>query len=63
MAALTLVSKGCGYHVRSLRLFWRILPFVAAISLSSVLDGESLQRFAGVVVGGRIVPCDGDHGI
>jgi hypothetical protein len=27
------------------------------------LDGGSLQRFAGVVVGGRVVTCDGDHGI
>jgi hypothetical protein len=63
LAALTFVSKGCGHHVRSLRLFWRILPFVAAIPLSSVLDGGSLQRFAGVVVGGRVVSCDGDHGI
>jgi hypothetical protein len=63
LAALSLVSKGCGYHVRSLRLFWRILPFVAAIPLSSVLDGGSLQRFVSVIIGGRVVACDGDHGI
>jgi hypothetical protein len=46
-----------------LLLFWQILLFVAIIPLSSVLDGESLQRFAGVVIGGRIVACNGDHGI
>jgi hypothetical protein len=63
LAALALVSKGCGHHVGSLRLFWWILPFVAAIPLSSVLDGGSLQRFAGIVIGGRVVACDGDHGI
>jgi len=28
-----------------------------------VLDGESLQRFTGVVGGGRVVACNGDHGI
>jgi hypothetical protein len=63
LAALALVSKGCGHHFRSLLLFWRIPPFVAAIPLSSVLDGGSLQRFAGVVVGSRVVACNGDHGI
>jgi hypothetical protein len=42
LAALPLISEGCGYHVRSLLLFWRILPFIAAIPLSSVLDGGSL---------------------
>jgi hypothetical protein len=63
LAALAFVSKGCGYHVRNLRLFWRILPFVAAIPLSSVLDGGSLQRFVGVVIGSHVVTCDGDHGI
>jgi hypothetical protein len=42
LASLALVSKGCGHHVRSLQLFWWILPFVAAIPLSSVLDGGSL---------------------
>jgi hypothetical protein len=60
---LPLVSEGCGHHVRSLLLFWQILPFVAAIPLSSVLDGGSLQRFVGVVGGGRVVACNGDHGI
>jgi hypothetical protein len=44
-------------------LFWRILPFIAIVPLSSILDGGSLQGFVGVVVGGRIVACDGDHGI
>jgi hypothetical protein len=60
---LTLISEGCGHHIRSWLLFWRILPFVAVVPLSSVLDGGSLQRFAGVIVGGRVVACDGDHGI
>jgi hypothetical protein len=46
-----------------LLLFWRILPFVAAVPLSGVLDGESLQRFAGIVGGGCVVACNGDHGI
>jgi hypothetical protein len=63
LAALALVSEGCGHHIRSLLFFWRILPFVATVPLSSVLDGESLQRFVGVVVGGRVVACNGDHGI
>jgi hypothetical protein len=60
---LALVSEGCGHHIRSLLLFWRILPFVAAIPLFSFLDGGSHQRFAGVVIGGRVVACNGDHGI
>jgi hypothetical protein len=63
LAALALVSKGCGHHVRSLGFFWRILTLVAAIPLSSVLDGGSLQRFASVIGGGHVVACDGDYGI
>jgi hypothetical protein len=63
LAALALVNEGCGHHIRSLLLFWWILSFVAAIPLSSVLDGGSLQRFAGVIVGGRVIACNGDHGI
>jgi hypothetical protein len=63
LAALTLVSEGCGHHVQSLLLFWQILSFIAAAPLSSILDGGSLQRFIGVVAGGRIVACNGDHGI
>jgi hypothetical protein len=63
LAALTLVSEGCGHHIRSLLLFWRILPFIAVVPLSSVLDGGSLQRFASVIIGGRIVGSNGDHGI
>jgi hypothetical protein len=46
-----------------LLLFWRILSFVAIVPLSSVLDGGSLQGFAGVVIGGPVVACDGDHGV
>jgi hypothetical protein len=46
-----------------LLLFWRILPFVAIVPLSSVLDGGSLQRFAGVIISGRVVACNGDHGV
>jgi hypothetical protein len=37
--------------------------FVAIVPLSSVLDGGSLQRFAGVIIGGRVVAYNGDHGI
>jgi hypothetical protein len=54
LAALTLVSEGCGHHIWSLLLFWRILPFIAVVPLSSILDGRSLQRLAGVIVGGRV---------
>jgi hypothetical protein len=46
-----------------LLLFWRILPFVAIVPLSSILDGGSLQLFAGVIIGGRVVACNGYHGI
>jgi hypothetical protein len=63
LAALSFVKEGCGHHIQSLLLFWRILPFVAIVSLSSVLDGGSFQQFVGVVIGGRIVACNGDHGI
>jgi hypothetical protein len=63
LAALSFVGEGCGHHVRSLLLFWRILLFVAIVLLPSVLDGGSLQRFAGVVIGGRIVAYNGNHGI
>jgi hypothetical protein len=63
LAALPLVGEGCGHHVQSLLLFWRILLFVAIVPLSSVLDGGSLQQFADVVIGGRVVACNGDHGI
>jgi hypothetical protein len=63
LAALSFIGEGCGHHVRGLLLFWRILPFVAAVSLSSVLDGGSFQRFAGVVSGGRVVAYNVDHGI
>jgi hypothetical protein len=41
--AMSLVEEGCGHHVRSLLLFWRILSFVAIIPLSIVLDGGSFQ--------------------
>jgi hypothetical protein len=61
--ALSFVGEGCGHHIRSLLLFWRILSFVAIVPLSSVLDGESLQRFVGVVIGGHVVACNGDHGV
>jgi hypothetical protein len=60
---LTLIGEGCGHHIQSLLLFWRILPFVAIVLLSSILDGGSLQRFAGAIGGGRVVACNGDHGI
>jgi hypothetical protein len=60
---LTLIGEGCGYHIRSLLLFWRILSFIAIVPLSSILDGGSLQGFVGVVGGGRLVACNGDHGI
>jgi hypothetical protein len=60
---LTLGGEGCGHHIRNLLLFWRILPFIAVVPLSSILDGGSLQRFAGVVIGGRVVARDGDHRI
>jgi hypothetical protein len=63
LAALALISEGCGHHIWSLLLFWWILSFVAVIPLSSVLDGGSLQRFVSVIIGGRVVTCDGDHGI
>jgi hypothetical protein len=63
LAALSFVGEGCGHHVWSLLLFWRILPFVAIVPLSTVLDGGSLQRFTGVIIGGRVVACNGDHGI
>jgi hypothetical protein len=43
LAALSFVGEGCGYHIRSLLLFWRVLLFVAIVPLSSVLDGGSLQ--------------------
>jgi hypothetical protein len=46
-----------------LLLFWQILSFVAIVPLSSVLDGGSLQRFTGIIIGGRVVGCDGDHGV
>jgi hypothetical protein len=60
---LTLIGEGCGHHVRSLLLFWRIFPFIAIVPLSSILDGGSLQGFAGVVVSGHVVAGNGDHGI
>jgi hypothetical protein len=60
---LTLIGEGCGHHIQSLLLFWQILPFIAIVLLSSILDGESLQGLAGVVVGGHVVACNGDHGI
>jgi hypothetical protein len=60
---LTLIGEGCGHHIRSLLLFGRILPFIAIVPLSSILDGESLQGFAGIVIGGRVVACNGDHGV
>jgi hypothetical protein len=63
LAALILIGEGCGHHIRGLLLFWRILPFIAIVPLSSILDGRSLQGFASVVVGGRVVVCNGDHGI
>jgi hypothetical protein len=63
LASLTLIGEGCGQHIRSLQLFWRIFPFIAIVPLSSILDGGSLQGFTGVVVGGRVVACNGDHGI
>jgi hypothetical protein len=58
---LTLIGEGCGNHIQSLLLFWRILPFIAIVPLSSILDGGSLQGFAGVGGGGRVVACNGDH--
>jgi hypothetical protein len=63
LTALTLIGKRCGHHIRSLLLLCRILPFIVVVPLSSILDGGSLQRFAGVVIGGRVVACNGDHGI
>jgi hypothetical protein len=60
---LTLIGKDCGHHIRSLLLFWRIFPFIAVVPLSSILDGGSLQRFAGIVVGSRVIACNGDHGV
>jgi hypothetical protein len=63
LAALTLIGEGCGHHIRSLLLFWQILPFIVVVSLSSILDGGSLQRFAGIIIGGRVVACNGDHGV
>jgi hypothetical protein len=60
---LTLIGEGCGYHIRSLLLFWQILPFIAIVPLSSILDGRSLQGFMGIVIGGRVVACNGDHRI
>jgi hypothetical protein len=60
---LTLIGEGCGHHIRRLLLFWRILPFIAIVPLSSILDGRSLQGLAGIVIGGRVVACNGDHGI
>jgi hypothetical protein len=63
LVALSFVGEGCGHHVQGLLFFWRILLVVATVLLSGVLDGGSLQRFAGIVVGGRVVACNGDHGI
>jgi hypothetical protein len=63
LAALNLIGEGCGHHIQSLLLFWRILPFIAIVPLSSILYGGSLQGLAGVVVGCRVVACNGDHGI
>jgi hypothetical protein len=63
LAALTLIGEGCGHHICSLLLFWRILPFIAIVPLSSILDGGSLQGLVGIIVGGRLVACNGDHGI
>jgi hypothetical protein len=63
LAALSFVKEGCGHHVRGLLLFWRILSLVATVPLFGVLDGGSLQRFAGVIVGSRVVACNGDYGI
>jgi hypothetical protein len=63
LAALTFIGKGCGHHIWSLLLFWRILSFIAIVSLSSILDGGSLQGFAGVIIGGHVVACNGDHRI
>jgi hypothetical protein len=60
---LTLIGEGCGHHIQSWLLFWWILPFIAIVSLSSILDGRSLQRFAGIVIGGRVVAYNGDHRI
>jgi hypothetical protein len=63
LAALTLIGEGCGNHIQNLLLFWRILPFIAIVPLSGILDSESLQGFAGVVIGGRVVACNGDHAV
>jgi hypothetical protein len=41
LAAWTFDGEGCCHHVRSLLLFWRILPFVVVVPLSSILDGGS----------------------
>jgi hypothetical protein len=63
LASLTLIGEGCGHYIQSLLLFWQILLFIAVVSLSSILDGGSLQRFASVVIGGRVVAFNGDHRI
>jgi hypothetical protein len=55
LATLTLIGEGCGHHIWSLLLFWRILPFIAIVLLSSILGGGSLQGFVGIVIGGRVV--------
>jgi hypothetical protein len=41
LATLTFVGEGCCHHIRSLLLFYWILPFVV-VPLSSILDGGSL---------------------
>jgi hypothetical protein len=35
----------------------------AIVLLSGVLDGGRLQRFVGIAISGRVVACNGDHGI
>jgi hypothetical protein len=43
LAALSLVGEGYCHHIQSLLLFWRVLPFIVVVPLSSILDGGSLQ--------------------
>jgi hypothetical protein len=45
LAALTLIEEGCGHHIRSLLLFWRILLFIARDFYSRALGSLVVLSF------------------
>jgi hypothetical protein len=43
LATLTLIGEGCGHHIWSLLLFWRILPFIVIVPLSVFWMAEAFR--------------------